>query len=402
MDEDRLPDQNDVRSSESPNQSQPDAERRSSTDGDTISLSRRRLVQTGGVVAVTAGVAGVVANRVWGGNGGGNLGEVVNTTTANVAPVTFDQASGVENTPTQIPDPSQLKVLSQHEAATVDALTARILPGSADDPGAHEAGVVTYIDNFLAYNQGYAEWTFLQGPFAVVAESASQGGGGTPMAATPTAGTPASGTPMTGMPILAGATPAGTPMTGTPIAGTPAAGTPAAASQTDGIPIAGDQIERYGYQSPLSPLDVYRSGIKSVDRFATTTFGANFVSLSPQQQDQVVGAIADGSATGFDPEVSASSFFSNLRRHTSEGMFSDPVYGGNRNMAGWRLVGFPGAQRAYQPYEFQQEGGTPREPQSILQMSVFHAGHETGDDNALDPVSGPGNDGDNGRPVGNG
>jgi hypothetical protein len=33
-----------------------------------------------------------------------------------------------------------------HEAQTVDAIASRILPGTADDPGAHEAGVVFYID----------------------------------------------------------------------------------------------------------------------------------------------------------------------------------------------------------------------------------------------------------------
>jgi hypothetical protein len=30
-----------------------------------------------------------------------------------------------------------------------------------------------------------------------------------------------------------------------------------------------------------------------------------------------------------------------------EGMFADPVYGGNKNYAGWRLVEFPGAQEQF-------------------------------------------------------
>src|SRR6185503_19946361 len=39
--------------------------------------------------------------------------------------------------------------------------------------------------------------------------------------------------------------------------------------------------------------------------------------------------------------------FAVIREHAIEGYFCDPVYGGNRNAAGWRLVGFPGAQWEY-------------------------------------------------------
>jgi gluconate 2-dehydrogenase gamma chain len=37
-----------------------------------------------------------------------------------------------------------------NEWTTLDALTARIFPGGVEDPGAHEAGVVVYIDRALA------------------------------------------------------------------------------------------------------------------------------------------------------------------------------------------------------------------------------------------------------------
>ena len=358
-------------------------------------FTRRRVVQSGGLLAASAGVAGfAVGCGPWDND---DFGGVQNTDPAHSAPVTFDQASGVEDTPSQIPDAAQLKVLSVHEAATIEALTARILPGTPDDPGAREAGVVTYIDNFLAFNDGYAEWTYVSGPWAEVEQSGGQGSGGTPAAGTPMAGTPTAGTPMLATP-MSGALVAGTPAAGSPSAATPMAADP---TEYEVIRIPGDQIKRYGYQSRLSPLQVYRIGVQAVDKYASGTFGMDVASLSEQQQDQVVGALADGSATGFPPELSASSFFSNLRRHTSEGMFSDPVYGGNRNMVGWKLVGFPGAQRAYQPHEFQQEGGSPREPQSILQMSVFHAGHHEHDSNALYPVSGTDEENDVDQPTGN-
>src|SRR5439155_20449094 len=59
-----------------------------------------------------------------------------------------------------------------HEAETVDAIVSRILPGTADDPGAHEAGVVFYIDGKLGgTNLGYSLKTYQQGPFPVVSET---------------------------------------------------------------------------------------------------------------------------------------------------------------------------------------------------------------------------------------
>jgi gluconate 2-dehydrogenase gamma chain len=47
-------------------------------------------------------------------------------------------------------------------------------------------------------------------------------------------------------------------------------------------------------------------------------------------------------ATGFTP--SSKTFFALLREHTLQGMFSDPVYGGNKNFAGWDLLGYPGVR----------------------------------------------------------
>ena len=40
-------------------------------------------------------------------------------------------------------------------------------------------------------------------------------------------------------------------------------------------------------------------------------------------------------------------FFAHLWESTVEGFFSDPVYGGNRNMVAWRMIGFPGAYASY-------------------------------------------------------
>ena len=70
----------------------------------------------------------------------------------------------------------------------------------------------------------------------------------------------------------------------------------------------------------------------------------------------MITALEQGKATGFTwPTPQA--FFNTLRTHTMEGMFADPVYGGNKDFAGWRLVGFPGAQPLSRRRTCKQQGG---------------------------------------------
>lgn len=59
-----------------------------------------------------------------------------------------------------------LKFFTPHEAATVEAFTARIIPGDPNDPGAKEAGVFWYIDNLLTFRNGDDRATYRTAPFA--------------------------------------------------------------------------------------------------------------------------------------------------------------------------------------------------------------------------------------------
>jgi gluconate 2-dehydrogenase gamma chain len=236
--------------------------------------------------------------------------------------------------PTTPHDPNVMLTFSMEEARTVEALTARILPGTPEDPGAREAGVVVYIDRLLATSEGFAEPTYRQPPFAQVYTSPTP---------------------------------------------------PESQSGVNVVWVAQAEIERYGFQAALTPREVYRIGLDAVDRYAEDEFGAPFADLSEDDQDTIVGAMADGGATGFR-QVSAEQFFLVLRRHTAEGMFSDPAYGGNRDLVGWRLVGFPGAQRAYTPNELRRDA-PPRAPQSQSQMHSFSPGEDARDGVVL-PLSG--------------
>ena len=69
---------------------------------------------------------------------------------------------------------------------------------------------------------------------------------------------------------------------------------------------------------------------------------------SEMQHAEHMRALEQGKASNFS-WPSAQAFFNTVRTHTMEGMFADPIYGGNKDFAGWRLIGFPGAQPAFSP-----------------------------------------------------
>jgi gluconate 2-dehydrogenase gamma chain len=98
--------------------------------------------------------------------------------------------------------------------------------------------------------------------------------------------------------------------------------------------------------------DFYRRGLASLDAYCRSAHKQSFTQLGAAQQDEVIKALEDGKATGFT-WPSAQAFFNTLRTHTIEGMFADPVYGGNKDFAGWRLVGFPGAQPQFTAADMQ-------------------------------------------------
>lgn len=94
--------------------------------------------------------------------------------------------------------------------------------------------------------------------------------------------------------------------------------------------------------------DFYRRGLSQLEAFCRKTYSKPFLELNAAQQDEVIAALEAGKASQFEYPT-AEAFFNTLRRHTIEGMFADPIYGGNKDFAGWRLVGFPGAQIFYSP-----------------------------------------------------
>ena len=119
----------------------------------------------------------------------------------------------------------------------------------------------------------------------------------------------------------------------------------------------------------------YRQGLAALDAYCVASHKDSFVYLKPAVQDDIIAAMEEGKAVGFT-WPSARNFFETLRTHTIEGMFCDPIYGGNKDFAGWRAVGFPGAQLTYSPEDMASPKAFTRVPTVGLQHSVRKTGRK--------------------------
>jgi gluconate 2-dehydrogenase gamma chain len=186
------------------------------------------------------------------------------------------------------------------QAEIVNAAAGRLIPADDNGPGAIEAGVVFFIDRQLAGLYQFTGRRYENGPFA----------------------------------------------TGT---------------------------STQGDQSGLEMRDRYRLGIQGMEDYAQQLYQKGFAKLTTDQQDRILTDMQAGVPNTFDgnsiaaatavpaggggeafqqmapgaPGIGAQAFFNLLLSHTIAGFFADPVYGGNVNMIGWKLIGFPGAQISY-------------------------------------------------------
>jgi gluconate 2-dehydrogenase gamma chain len=101
-----------------------------------------------------------------------------------------------------------------------------------------------------------------------------------------------------------------------------------------------------GYQSPMTPRDLYRTGIAALDTYCRAHFSSKrFVDLNSTDQDKVLHGLDAGTIKL--EHASARNFIALLWQNTKEGYFADPIHGGNKNAASWTMIGFPGARADY-------------------------------------------------------
>jgi gluconate 2-dehydrogenase gamma chain len=124
----------------------------------------------------------------------------------------------------------------------------------------------------------------------------------------------------------------------------------------------------HGYQLPLTPREFFTAGIRAANAWSRKTYGKDFDRLSPADRDAALKAMEQGKADF--PDFNAKPFFEALYQSAMEGFFADPIYGGNRNKASWRMVGYPGLPASYgAKAEIYRGKKLNIEPQSIADFS---------------------------------
>ena len=125
----------------------------------------------------------------------------------------------------------------------------------------------------------------------------------------------------------------------------------------DGTPQQGDQ-------SPLTPAVRYREALAALDKYCRATYaGKSFTQIPDNEKDKLLSGLEKGQV--HLEGTSGRAFFELLLQNTREGFFADPVYGGNRNMVGWKMIGYPGARYDYRDWVDRHNERYPLPPVGI-------------------------------------
>jgi len=125
----------------------------------------------------------------------------------------------------------------------------------------------------------------------------------------------------------------------------------------DGTPQQGDQ-------SPLSPAARYRQALAALDKYCRATYaGKPFAQIPDNEKDKFLSGLEKGQM--HLEGTNGRAFFELLLQNTREGFFADPVYGGNRDMVGWKMIGYPGARYDYRDWVERHNERYPLPPVGI-------------------------------------
>jgi gluconate 2-dehydrogenase gamma chain len=111
-------------------------------------------------------------------------------------------------------------------------------------------------------------------------------------------------------------------------------------------------VPEQGYQGKATPADIYREGLQQIRGLRQLTIEGQHAALT---------------------RIEKTPFFQMLKTHTVEGMFCDPMHGGNAGLIGWQLIGFPGPRMSYADEVDRYHGREFRPRPMSLQQIVGHA-----------------------------
>jgi len=120
-----------------------------------------------------------------------------------------------------------------------------------------------------------------------------------------------------------------------------------------------------GYQASGTPSQRYRAGLAALNSWTRDAKGGKrFAELAPDEQDSVLRDMEAGKVS-LPNKVDSKGFFNLMLSNTMEGFFADPIYGGNKDMASWKMLGFPGARYDYRDHVSKHNQLYPLPPVSI-------------------------------------
>jgi gluconate 2-dehydrogenase gamma chain len=132
-----------------------------------------------------------------------------------------------------------------------------------------------------------------------------------------------------------------------------------------------------GPQSPVTPAERYRAGLAALNAHCRQAFGGkNFAALDPEQRDALLKEMEGKPQNTFDA-ADQRALFELVLQNTTEGFFADPIYGGNRDMAGWKMIGFPGYRYDYRDFVRRYNEDYKLAPVSIQGRPAWKAGGKT-------------------------
>jgi gluconate 2-dehydrogenase gamma chain len=104
--------------------------------------------------------------------------------------------------------------------------------------------------------------------------------------------------------------------------------------------------KQQGAQSDGGVTRIYRDGLAALDQYCRASYvGKTFGELTDADKDELLKGLESEKIklAGVDGKA----FFQQAVSDIQMGFFADPIYGGNRDMASWKMIGFPGARYNY-------------------------------------------------------
>jgi gluconate 2-dehydrogenase gamma chain len=119
-----------------------------------------------------------------------------------------------------------------------------------------------------------------------------------------------------------------------------------------------------GSQSAGGPGKIYRDGLAALNRYCRTQHAKQFAGLTDEAKDELLKGLEKGKIKLEGADGTA--FFELVINDIQTGFFADPLYGGNRDMVAWKMIGFPGARYNYSDWIDRHNERYPLAPVSIV------------------------------------